>query len=404
MKTFCKANLIINRKTLILLFTIIVLIIGLMIVGSSKSQNSPIEAIKGIDYSLSMDDKWVEEVVPDKKVGLISSTSLAYDQNDSPCIAYLDRGYEIIKYATRDKSVWKIEDVDSTSVNGSLTTLVIDKNNIPHIFYGKLKHAWKENNIWHKEVVDQNGEVLSENSVILDKNNNLNFIYAGFLAGKLKFAKLVGNKWIINEIDLNQEIPHNPVLELDKKGNSFIVLFTSDINYKNFKLKSLELKGDNWISGIIDDKISFPGECNLSISTDNKPFVAYTDSRKRQLRLAKRENSNWFIETVANSVEQDISFKLSSDQPIIMYASSNIGQNYLLQYAKYSADLDQWSIYTMLHGNDSKTSCHWSSLNLGFNSYGKESLVFYDSIKGVCFMSNEIPFLNDMINKVKKSE
>ena len=123
---------------------------------------------------------------------------IALDHAGHPGIAYFDITKEILKYASLDGKMWKIEEVNRLGGRGELdrVSLKFDSHNRPHIaFYdagqGALKLAVRDEKGWHIETVDNNGNVGFSPSLWLDDHDNAYITYYDFSEHSLKLASQV---------------------------------------------------------------------------------------------------------------------------------------------------------------------------------------------------------------------
>ncbi|MEW6686847.1 MAG: FlgD immunoglobulin-like domain containing protein [Candidatus Edwardsbacteria bacterium] len=154
-----------------------------------------------LKYAKWTGSTWVVEAVDTAgKVGIYSS--LALDKNGYPHITHnkFKTGTDSLKYARWTGSGWNIEVIDSIGdASYSRSSLVLDTLNYPHIAYHyyptmDLKYATWTGTEWNIQFVDTVGDVGWEPSIVLDKDEFPHISYGagtGFPAKDLKYAKMV---------------------------------------------------------------------------------------------------------------------------------------------------------------------------------------------------------------------
>lgn len=101
-----------------------------------------------------------------------------------------------IKFARQNGAAWSVETVDSVVQRGGWvgyrSTLVLDKNGLPHICYedgGALKHAYSDGTHWHIQVVVPRGaEPYLYSSMAIGQDDTLYISYRDATDGSLKVA------------------------------------------------------------------------------------------------------------------------------------------------------------------------------------------------------------------------
>ena len=127
-------------------------------------------------------------------------TSIALDTLGNPCISYMSRDPDQLKYAKWTGSAWSIQTVDTystTAINPYMySSLAIDSQNQPHIAYfeednDNLKHAWTSTSGggWFTETVDASQSVGLYPSIAIDASDNLHISYYDSYWENLKYAR-----------------------------------------------------------------------------------------------------------------------------------------------------------------------------------------------------------------------
>jgi len=148
------------------------------------------------------------------------TTSLQLTPNGAPVISYYDASNGILKMADYDPATqqWKNQIVaDGSKLQapsdhpfskdvGMYNSLVLDKNNNPHISYydadyGTLRYAYFNGVIWNYEYIDRESFVGAYNSIALAQNGVPVVAYQDITNGALKIAFRQKKGWKIFYVD-----------------------------------------------------------------------------------------------------------------------------------------------------------------------------------------------------------
>ncbi|MCK9307614.1 MAG: PKD domain-containing protein, partial [Methanoculleus sp.] len=137
-------------------------------------------------------EKWTNESVVSANVGW---TSMGFDADGHPAIAYYDATSKRLMYAVNDSS-WRTEVVDAAGDVGRYCSLAFNpkdgSDHAPGISYydattGSLKYAWKDGTAWYSATVDT-GNVGEWTSLAIDENGYAHISYADAGNSTLKYA------------------------------------------------------------------------------------------------------------------------------------------------------------------------------------------------------------------------
>jgi hypothetical protein len=143
-----------------------------------------VDTLRYIFYDhTSVDDHSIESVG-----GSISfnwgAASIGLDSNDVPNVSYYHISDSDLKYATKPQTEWITETVDINNISGEYSSLSVDDNGMPHIFYlertggtGKLKYAMCGQGGWSNEIVEVTGEFCKYISCGIDSSGNAQAVY-----------------------------------------------------------------------------------------------------------------------------------------------------------------------------------------------------------------------------------
>lgn len=289
--------------------------------------------------------------------------SLALDSNDYPHISYncysLAARRDVLKYAKWTGSGWSIETVDSAGAI-RYTSIALDTNNYPHISYHdstshELKYAKWNGSSWNISIVGSVGDWGGENSIALDINNypNIAYLYQEQydIAANLKYAKWTGSSWNIQTVDSIGDLLGSDIsIALDTNNHPHILY---DGGEKR-GVKYAKWTGSSWSIQKVDNSADASYDTSLALDLNNCPHICYYDhigamfGDKGNLMYAKRTGSFWKILTIDSTGDtgKEISLKIdSNNRPHIAYGDS---KNYQLKYATWTGPTikeDQVKLY-----------------------------------------------------------
>ena len=376
----------------------------------------------------------------------MSNRSLAYRNDDVPCVAY---GYEALYYSCYDSvsELWVTETVDNDLRVGEYASLAFnneaDPNGTsrPFISYydaenGRLKLAYNLGFGWQILVVDsippgsapqeltvskertfqddiddflqpwfspelggrapdidlESFGVGKHTSIDVDRNNNVHISYYDEVNRSLKYAYWQGGPW---EYKVVHDYADQGVTGL---WTSIIVDedFNVNISYRDEKYNNLRysrckgsVDGDGcagWIHEDVDTSGDVGSFTSIALDSDNKPHISYYDVGNANLKHAVRNGKDdWSKGKVDDSgyVGWYTSIAINSKDKIqISYYKPGNGT---LKYASLDDGDTSWEI---------KTLVDWSNKNLGlFTSIalGEDELpgiVYYNMTDGILHYIN----------------
>ena len=213
-------------------------------------------------------------------------------------------------------SAWSVQTLDENGVGGvgehDICPILVDPNNVPHVVYSGfaadaalpfLNYASWNGIGWSKQTVDEG----SPYSLILDKNNNPHLLYE---SSGLKYAAWTGTQWLTQDVDkgfANNFSETSGAVALDSAGNPHVaytdgktVKYASATNGK-WQIESLD---------IVNLDYQLPFQISLAINQNNTAYVLYgypstyynknsnTNGTTITLKLAIEKDSIWKIQTV----------------------------------------------------------------------------------------------------------
>jgi hypothetical protein len=196
---------------------------------------------------------------------------------------------------------WQNETVDSSGSVGQYPSLAIDNSGTPHISYASetddsLKYASKNSDgSWTIETIANTGDAV-HSSLAFDSAGNAHVSYYDAIDQNLMYASKIGSgPWTSVIVDSVGNVGYASSLAITSDDNPFI----SYSDNTNSALKSARIFGGSWTI----DTISNPGtgiSSSIALDSYQNPHVSYFDAAiSGQLKHACRIGNNpWIIETV----------------------------------------------------------------------------------------------------------
>jgi hypothetical protein len=217
----------------------------------------------------------------------LTHTNMVLDSSGNPHITYIVDSPRLVslKYAFWNGSAWNIQTIDQGIAFNQSPNLVLDSKNNPHITYAYaytdkdklygstydtegLKYAsWNETE-WDIQII---AKPAGSCSLVLDKNDNPHVSYGS--SNGLAYAILNGSKWEVQTI-AEGEWGADTSLSLDSNGYPFIC-------YNHFpNLKYAFWNGTDWTIGRIDYNNNVRANYGLVavvLDSYGNPHVSYTN-------------------------------------------------------------------------------------------------------------------------------
>ncbi len=320
-------------------------------------------------------NNWHIETVESGKVGYYSS--LKFDSNDKPHIAYSEDSVYNLKYAYFNGAKWVTETVDSYGSAGEEPSLDLDSNNHPHISYRyatdngcNLKYAYYDGNTWNIQTIDNSQRVGFDSSIAIDSKNHVHISYFDDTNDNLTYAYYDGNSWNIEVVDSDKcgefssidvdsfDRPHityygdgvrwilkyayyaegnwhiETISEINRYGNSLVIDGNDRAHISFVNDSSLMYAHYNgaWEFTKIESSPIKVREPSISLDSKNLPHICYLDFFNNEvLKYASYDGFSWSRETVAMQKTYNPSICTNSiDKPNICYRAGNEGG---LEYA-----------------------------------------------------------------------
>ena len=207
-------------------------------------------------------------------------TSLAIDNSNHPHISYFDNTNKTLKYAYHDGHIWHImvvEDFNPTESSTAYTSIKVDSENHPHIAYHHaglchLKYAYWDGSSWNISNVDGVDSGSYGVSLVLDKNDIPHIAF--YDDASLKHAEYSDNQWQVATVDStpNDFTGLQPSLALNSQGNPCI---SYEQEY-NRALKYAYYANSQWHISVVASPISnVYYESSLALDENDNPHISF---------------------------------------------------------------------------------------------------------------------------------
>jgi hypothetical protein len=200
---------------------------------------APYNSITGgwLDYYYNTGLVWDNEIIhqsADTSSRVGNYCSIETDSTNVVHIAYINDNFDRVNYAYNGGSGWIIEIVDDTSTTlpPDFSDMALDSTGIPCIAYSlehTIKYAKKVGNSWVLEEVDNNiGAISVYTSLTLDSTGNAHISYYDSYTGEIKYAKESQSGWQVETVDyVGTGTGGYNDIKLDSNGLVYIAYYNS---------------------------------------------------------------------------------------------------------------------------------------------------------------------------------
>jgi hypothetical protein len=245
-------------------------------------------------------------------IGALGIVPIEVDSKANPIVActYVpyDNAWSLVVISTWNGLCWSTQTVDL----GNIYSLVLDKNDNPHLLYGGgkgLMYAYWNGSTWIKQLVDS--ELNFFGALALDQYDKPHVAYDN--GTSVKYASLSGTNWnkeIIDRVNA-QAVVFEVSLALDKSDIPYVFYgypATEDTSKHNQEiLKLATFRNGSWNTQLID--LGFSVDCygNMVLDSKSDPhFVCSNSTMLKNYTLISTINyvswnsGNWTTHKVAS--------------------------------------------------------------------------------------------------------
>jgi len=297
--------------------------------------------------------RWTNQTVDNRAEGWVS---LAL-KNGKPYVSFVTDTE--VKYA-KWEGVWKVEIVDR-GPEVRCTSLALDSKGFPHLSYSmeeKLKYARWNGSSWETQTVESGKEgslygVGLYCSLVLDNHDLPQIFYYDSENRALKYAKMEGNRWIIETIVPSGVGRYSISAALDCAGNPHVSFYAEE----GGDLCYAHRKGE-WVVERVDTEGNVGMFCHLALDSKGYPHISYYDVDNGNLKYARWNGSSWEIQTVDSEGDVGMWTSMALDAKDYPHISYHDRGKRSLKYARWNGH--SWEIWTVNSGGDvgSFTSIH----------------------------------------------
>jgi hypothetical protein len=244
-------------------------------------------------------DEWLVETIDSEDLrGRF--TSLAYDGEDHPHIAYYDVYRGDLHYAYHDGIAWRLEAIETQGKVGYYASLAIDSSNRAHVGYqyvddGDVRYASDVRDdasaSWSIEDVDDENDVGGYLSLALDSHDLPHISYYDGTNGDLKYAYHDGEQWVIQVVDSEGDVGLHTSIELDERDLPHIAYF----DFSKAALKYAHFDGTQWLITTVDSDGNVGRSASLALDSFGRPAISYFDLVGYNLKFALFDGVKWQI-------------------------------------------------------------------------------------------------------------
>ncbi len=267
--------------------------------NTGKSHISYYDSTNGnLKYATNQSGGWVPTTVDNVVENVGQYTDIAVDASGIPHVSYYDVTNGDLKYATIESGVWVTTAVDATIADvGRYTSIALDSSGEPHISYydvtnGGLKYAYRAAGTWSVSTLESGSLVGQHSSLVVDAQDKIHISYSVF-GPRLRYGTNAGGGWSSVEVDGGNNGWYSS-LGLDGEGHVHISYYTA----AGADLKYATNAGGSFSVSTLDSAGSVGFFTSLAVSRYGDVHIAYQDSTNRYLKYVVLVESSLHSETV----------------------------------------------------------------------------------------------------------
>ena len=264
----------------------------------------------------------VESILPS---GQIVDTSLAFQSDNAPVIAFCEEG--VLRIAFWRENAWEVEDV-VTGGNVKVCNLVLDSTGSPLILYSNTAdftvHLAEWNGAeWTDTLIAGEGEAIAGPycDACIDSQDNLMIAYPGRSPEPgLWFAGRQGSEWTLTAIDRALISGYTVSMDIGENDLPQVAYFDQGTGDLKYAVREATF----WNVETVDSEGIVGDMASIAVDSRNLPHISYIDRTIGKVKYAHYDGIAWNICTVDSTgdpfglVETSIQVT-SDDQPMIVY-------------------------------------------------------------------------------------
>ncbi|MEE9457281.1 MAG: T9SS type A sorting domain-containing protein [bacterium] len=285
-----------------------------------------------VNYAVYAGSTWDFWTVAED-VEVTGNTALALDAFDRPHVLFKDPGESKLVYAYRSGTTWNTEEVDSGEFNANIFSIVTWPSE-PRVSYFRtsfpntyLKYGYREGSSWNTEnVVDSGGGEF--NTVFVDDNGKTNIVFFNGATTSVKHAIRNGTTWALDDISEGIDCDATPGPQR-KVHVSFANVNNTGLDY------AVSTAGGSWNIENVKAATGAPGFTHIRVNGAGDIFISYFNWNKHNLHIVKKSGGSWKHELVARGNYVGLPHSLaigSGGHPLIAFYDSGKGDLKLARY------------------------------------------------------------------------